>query len=197
MNNLIFELIQDENSHVHFKKEEKSWKWKQKSENQGSIKKVEQEQMIKTLKRDLFCVFLILGFPKNSANTFSSYFFQIKGKIEAIQTFTKLFVILFIRSSTLKFNQLLKTCNLKVTVTHLHWKNEFIYWISKLKTKKRYILFLEYCQKKKNSVNYLQSLKMKSQFYFWKTFSLNLKLKIDILEGIWKKSKDFWRVDKI
>ena len=42
MNNLIFEFVQDDNSYVHFKKEEKSQKQKQKSENQGSTKKVEQ-----------------------------------------------------------------------------------------------------------------------------------------------------------
>ena len=89
MNNLIFEFAQDENSHVHFKKEEKSQKRKQKSENQGSAEKVEQEQTIKTLERDLFCVSSTSGFPKNPANTFSSHFFQVKGKIEAIQNFCK------------------------------------------------------------------------------------------------------------
>ena len=75
MNNLIFEFAQDENSYVHFKKEKKSQKQKQKSENQGSAEKVEQEQMIKTLKRDLFCDSSTSGFPKNPANTFSSHFF--------------------------------------------------------------------------------------------------------------------------
>ena len=45
--------------------------------------------MIKTLKRDLFCVSSTLGFLKNLANTFSFYFFQVKGKIEAIQNFHK------------------------------------------------------------------------------------------------------------
>ena len=89
MNDLIFEFVQDENSHVHFKKEEKSRKRKRKSENQGSAEKVEQEQMIKTLERDLFCVSSTSGFPKNPANTFSSHFFQVKGKIEAIQNFHK------------------------------------------------------------------------------------------------------------
>ena len=50
---------------------------------------MEQEQTIKTLERDLFCVSSTSGFPKNPANTFSSHFFQVKGKIEAIQNFRK------------------------------------------------------------------------------------------------------------
>ena len=45
--------------------------------------------MIKTLERDLFYVSSTSGFPKNPANTFSSHFFQVKGKIEVIQNFHK------------------------------------------------------------------------------------------------------------
>ena len=46
--------------------------------------------MIKTLKRDLFCISSTSGFLKNLANTFSFYFFQVKKKIKVIQNFHKI-----------------------------------------------------------------------------------------------------------
>ena len=51
---------------------------------------MEQKQTIKTLKRDLFYVSSTSGFFKNPANTFSSHFFLVKGKIKVIQNFHKI-----------------------------------------------------------------------------------------------------------
>ena len=150
----------------------------EKVKTKDQLKKWSRNKWSKPSKETCFVFLQHQVSPRTQQIPSHLIFSKLRGRLRWFKTFTKLLVILFIRSLTLKFNRLLKTCNLKVTVTHLHWKNEFIYWILKLKTKKRYILFLGCCQKKKNSVNYLQSLKTKNQFCFWRTFSLNLKLKI-------------------